>query len=528
MGLVRRGSMRSPHLRRVLTRFQASCRVALAAIGPLAVDALALESLHVPRDYPDIQAAIDAATDGDQVLVEDGVYGPVDFLGKAITVQAVSIGGASIESSTTTAVRFVSGEGSDSRLIGFGIRGRVGDTPSGGIYCEVGPRAATPYIADCVIGNCDASDALAEGIGVHGNPTLERCTISGNRGEIITFIGTSAGGGVFGAPTMRACRITGNSAMTGGGLVLFDGARLEDCAIVGNQALVGASQYGPIYSYGGGLECRGNDVVLVGCLIAENEMWGYTDFEGFQYGYGAAIAGGPTLIGCTIVDNRLYDGEVGGIFGGGVLTGCILRDNDGEQGGSSFRYCNAPGPPQGEGNFDADPRFDRARGNYALLADSPCIDAGSPTAVDPDGTRADVGSRWFNQRPPQADVRVGAGTNRLALVSDSLPVLGEVWSATLRDPGPPQPWRIVALQGNRAPGSISYPFGEVLLDLGSPLVFSRFQLFVRRQATFSFPIPKRLELLGIGVSLQGGTVGGVIALSNALDVVIGVPGDSLP
>src|SRR4029453_15329915 len=114
-----------------------------------------------------------------------------------------------------------------------------------------------------------------------------------------------------------------------------------------------------------------------------------------------------------------------------------LRDNDGEQGGGSFRDCDAPGPPPGEGNFDADPRF-VDRSDYALLPDSPCIDAGDPTALDPDGTRADVGARWFNHRPSHANVRVGAGINPLELASNSLPEIGKTWSTTLRDPGPPQ------------------------------------------------------------------------------------------
>lgn len=499
-------------------------RVVVAALSVLSSSALAQGSLHVPADYPTIQAAIDAAQDGDVVRVAAGTYGPIVFQGKAITVQAEPPGSASIQSSTHTAVQFIAGEGVDSRLIGFSITGRVGDTPSGGIYCQ---PPATPYIADCVIRNCDASWSVAEGIGVYGNPVLEHCTIRGNHGEVITITGASQGGGVYGAPTMRACRIEGNSAMWGGGLVLLDGARLEDCAIVGNEAVVGASQYGALESYGGGLVCSGR-VVLVGCLIARNAMWGYTDIDGYQYGFGAAIAGDPTLIGCTIVDNELYGGEVGGIYGGGDLTGCILRDNDGEQGGGSFRYCNAPGPPPGEGNFDADPRFDRARDGYPLLADSPCIDAGDPAELDADGTRADVGARWFNQHPPEANVRVGAGINPLLLVANALPVLGETWSATLGDPRPPQPWRIAALQGNVAPGSARYRFGEVLLDLSSPIVFVRFQLLLGESATFSFPIPRRLELLGRRLSLQGGVVGAGPALSNALDLVVGVPGDSLP
>ena len=73
----------------------------LAALAPLfCTSALAQNTLRVPADQPTIQAAINAATNGDTVLVSPGTYYEnINFNGKAITVvsaQRRGVAGASI------------------------------------------------------------------------------------------------------------------------------------------------------------------------------------------------------------------------------------------------------------------------------------------------------------------------------------------------------------------------------------------------------------------------------------------------
>jgi len=120
--------------------------------------------------------------------------------------------------------------------------------------------------------------------------------------------------------------------------------------------------------------------------------------------------GGVKLTNNTIFGNKAETG--GGMYGGGTLTNCIIWANTPDQvvNCSQPTYsCIQDWPIGGVGNIDADPCFVELGywdangiwidGDYHLLPDSPCIDAGDPNYVaEPNETDLDGRPRIISGR----------------------------------------------------------------------------------------------------------------------------------
>ena len=156
--------------------------------------------IHVPGDQPTIQAGIDAATDGDTVLVADGTYRgfnrDLDFMGKAIIVQSENgPEGCIIDCQRKgRGFYFNSGEGRNSVVKGFTITGggsAAGEQVWGaGIYCYY----SSPTIVNNVIAGNVAYGNQALGGGIYlynssalilnniifGNSAYDQLTVSGS------------------------------------------------------------------------------------------------------------------------------------------------------------------------------------------------------------------------------------------------------------------------------------------------------------------------------------------------------------
>jgi hypothetical protein len=109
-----------------------------------------------------------------------------------------------------------------------------------------------------------------------------------------------------------------------------------------------------------------------------------------------------------------------------VISNSIAWDNRPDQIGGSVwtRYSDVQGGWPGEGNIDADPCFVEPGywdansvwidGDYHLLPDSPCIDAGDPNYVpEPDETDLDGKPRIIN-----GQIDMGAYEYRLAIPAE--------------------------------------------------------------------------------------------------------------
>ena len=112
------------------------------------------EEIVVPDDFPTVQGAIDAASDGDVVRIKPGVYlENLSLAGKTITLESTDGPEVTIidANDTGTVITLESGEGPETLIRGLTLKG--GNATGSAIYC----LGSSPTIEDNVIRNNSAS-----------------------------------------------------------------------------------------------------------------------------------------------------------------------------------------------------------------------------------------------------------------------------------------------------------------------------------------------------------------------------------
>ncbi|MHC4536052.1 MAG: right-handed parallel beta-helix repeat-containing protein [Planctomycetota bacterium] len=239
-------------------------------------------------DFETIQAGIDAAVDGDTVLVAPGEYiitEPITFRGKAIIVRSEAGSdettirmGTPVDTNRGSVVIFENDETTSSVLDGFTITEGKGSWVS----------SLSAYVGGGILFNASSG-------------TLRNCLVMNNQAD------DGGGGGVsayFGStPTLTNCTFTVNSAEYGGGVHCWDSCSLilTDCVITENSAGNSA----------GGVFCGQNSsVTMNGCIIRGNST---TKESGG--GVNCWVNSLATLTNCIIAENTA------GRAGGGVFCG---------------------------------------------------------------------------------------------------------------------------------------------------------------------------------------------------------------
>lgn len=373
----------------------------LFAAGILITCGLQAAIISIPTDYPTIQQGVDAASPGDTVLVQPGIYMEnVCLSWKSLTLASLYvltqdtsyISQTIIDGNQGESVLWIWGNNMPRYLniIGFTIRNGKGsgiqydgDTPSaenlinfqhlivtynqGGIniFSPSRDSLSSILIRDVVLDSnawsgglsCENLDPILKNViclrnskvgngggcaFLHAQPVLENVIIMGNFSNGIS--GGSDGSGAYfmdSNPVLRNVLVCNNEGGTGGVCFISSDAQLANVTIT-------AHEYGGIFSLNSQIELK-NSI-----------FWNNNTYP--PIGYQIHLEQSSS---CTVAYSDIQDGENGIVLGGN----------------SSITWL--------DGNIQNDPLFLTSSDPPFQLSDfSPCVDAGTPDTLGlnlPDG-----------------------------------------------------------------------------------------------------------------------------------------------
>jgi len=335
-------------------------------------------TIFVPGDYATIQKAINVSSTGDIVSVAAGTYYENILFPGNKTITLISENGAVstvIDGGHNGSVVTFAPD-NNSTLDGFTITNGSTLGNGGGILCG---SSSSPTIANCIITDNEAFAGGGISCGASSAPYITNSIIQYN--SVTGDNDQSNGGGIhaspFSRPTITNCIIKNNTSGRNGGGLAFNTADepwIVNCIFSNNTAAVN----------GGAISFKNSAPVITNCTFSNNSA----------SSPGGAIACSNPLPGTAVANS--------------ILWGDSPNEITCDSATISVTYSDIEEGYTGEGNINADPKFvDEENGDFHLLNDSPCIDAGDNSALALPVTDIDGDDRKIDD-PAVADT--GNGT----------------------------------------------------------------------------------------------------------------------